>query len=54
MMVSVKLKKCKKATEIHDVVAHWKHDEDLIILTKIKDGHCAIVYAIKDVEEFNG
>ena len=54
MVVTVKLKKCKKATELHNVLGWWKHNGDLIINTRDKNGPAAIVYAIEDVEEFSG
>ena len=54
MVTAVKLYKCKKATTIHSVVGSYKHNGDLVIVTRGREWMVTIVYDIKDVEALDG
>ena len=54
MVVKVKLKRCKKATTIGNVISCWKEEESFIILTTANYVvPAAIVYDIDEIEDID-
>ena len=49
MRVKIKLKASKNATELHDVVECYKHENNIVIVCA---GMCTLIYSMELVEVF--